>query len=152
VTSRRFADGGRLFWVTAAVGWVVIAYGTWGLLDESDRTAPASVGRWLAGGLLAHDLLVAPLAAVVSALLARVVPASWRRPVLWATATSVLLGVVAWPLVRGYGRDPENPSLLPRNYGAGLLAYVALTWAAAAVWAVVATRRTRARARRVDRP
>jgi hypothetical protein len=39
--------------------------------------------------------------------------------------------VVAWPFVRGYGRQPGNPSLLPRNYAAGLAAYLAAIWTVA---------------------
>ena len=136
-------DGGRLFWVASAAGWAVIGYGVWGLLDERQRTAPASLGRWFAGGVLLHDLVWVPLALAGGTAIARVVPVPWRRPVAWAAATSAVLALVAWPLVRGYGRDPRNPSLLPRDYLAGLLVYLAVTWLLAAVWATVATRRQR---------
>jgi hypothetical protein len=47
--------------------------------------------------------------------------------------------------VLGYGRDPSIPSLLNRNYGAGLAAALAVVWAGVAMWlaVVVAARRRR---------
>ena len=66
-------------------------------------------------------------------------------------ATSAVLAVVAWPFVRGYGRQPGNPSLLPRNYAAGLVVYLAAIWTVALAivgvgLAVRAVRRSRSNA------
>jgi membrane protein implicated in regulation of membrane protease activity len=51
-------------------------------------------------------------------------------------ATGVVL-LVAWPFVRGYGRDPTIPSLLDRNYAVGVAAAIGATWIAVAVWIAV---------------
>jgi hypothetical protein len=50
---------------------------------------------------------------------------------------------VGWPLVRGFGDDPANPSLFPRNYGAGLLAALAVVWLAVAAAGLLTRRRRR---------
>lgn len=134
--SARARDGGPLFWTATVAGWVVIGYGLVGLVDERHRTAPASLGRWFVGGVLVHDLVWAPLALVAGAVIARL-PGPWRGAAVWATFSSAVLVLVGWPFVRGYGRDPANPSLLPRDYRAGLLAYLAVTWVLAAGAALV---------------
>jgi hypothetical protein len=62
-----------------------------------------------------------------------------------ALLTTAVLVAVGWPFVRGYGRSPSIPSLLPRNYATGLAAAVAVVWLIAAAWAALRLRRTRAR-------
>jgi hypothetical protein len=53
--------------------------------------------------------------------------------VRWAVATSAVLVLIAWPFVGGYGQNRGNPSLLPRNYAHGLVAYLVVTWLLAGV-------------------
>lgn len=122
-------DGGRVFWITTAVGWSVIAGAVIGAFADRRDAQPTVLARWLVSSALLHDLLWLPIVAVVGAVLARAgrggrVPAAVR----WAVATSAVLMLIAWPFVRGYGRNRGNPSLLPRNYAHGLLAYLLLTW------------------------
>ena len=122
-------DGGRVFWITTAIGWVVIAGAVIGAFADRRDAQPTVLARWLVGSALLHDLLWLPIVAVVGEVLARAgrggrVPAAVR----WAVATSAVLMLIAWPFVRGYGRNRGNPSLLPRNYAHGLLANVVLTW------------------------
>ena len=122
-------DGGPVFWITTAIGWSVMAGAVIGALGDRRDAQPTVLARWLVGSALLHDLLWLPIVAIVGAVLARVsrrgrVPA----PVRWAIATSAVLALIAWPFVRGYGRNQGNPSLLPRNYARGLVAYIMLTW------------------------
>ena len=122
-------DGGRVFWITTAIGWSVMAGAVIGAVGDRRDAQPTELARWLVGSALLHDLLWLPLVAVVGAVLARAgrggrVPIAVR----WAIATSAVLILIAWPFVRGYGRNRGNPSLLPRNYAHGLLAYLVLTW------------------------
>jgi hypothetical protein len=65
----------------------------------------------------------------------------------WALATSVVLALFAWPFVLGDGRSATVPSLLPRNYGRGLLAYVAAVWLLAVAMALRGHVRQRRRGR-----
>jgi hypothetical protein len=118
-----------VFWISTAVGWTVMLGAVIGAFADRRDAQPTVLARWLVGSALLHDLLWLPIVAAVGALLARAgrggrVPG----PVRWAVATSALLVVIAWPFVRGYGRNRGNPSLLPRNYAHGLVAYLALTW------------------------
>ncbi|MGH9212126.1 MAG: hypothetical protein ACRD2C_15785 [Acidimicrobiales bacterium] len=134
-TSRRGLVAGLV------VGLPVIAYGIRGVLVDADDTHPAELVRWVVGAAVVHDAVLAPLALAVGWGLRRVVP-RWAWPALRSgLLVTVALSLVAWPLVRGYGRDPAIPSLLPRDYGAGLAAALALVWLAAAVWATATWRR-----------
>jgi hypothetical protein len=83
------------------------------------------------GGALVHDLLWLPVVALAGVVVSRVAKRRPPRVLLWALATSAVLAVVAWPFVRGYGRRPGDPSLLPRNYAAGLATYLAVIWTVA---------------------
>ncbi|MGH9289742.1 MAG: hypothetical protein ACRD0V_15860, partial [Acidimicrobiales bacterium] len=55
-------------------------------------------------------------------------------PVRAGLAATGILALVGWPFVRGYGADPTNQSLLPRDYGAGLTAAIGVVWLAVAAW------------------
>ncbi len=96
------------------------------------------------GGALVHDLVLVPLVLVAGWVLHRVVRAGPTRSVLtWCLATSGVLALVAWPFVRGYGRQASNPSLLARDYARGLAVYIAAVWAVGAVVLVAETVRRR---------
>lgn len=127
--------------VGLAVGVPVIAFGIRGVIVDAADTHPAELARWIVGLAVVNDLLVIPAAIAVGFGLRRITPA-WLWPAVRAglLATAVL-GAVAWPLVRGYGEDPANPSLFPRSYGTGLLAAVAVVWLVALAWGLVARRR-----------
>jgi hypothetical protein len=131
--------------VGLALGLPVIAYGLWGVLVDADRTHPAELARWVVGSAVATDLLVVPAMIAIGALARRATPGPWWPTVRAALMVSGSLVLVAWPFVRGYGDDPANPSLLPRDYPAGLAIAVAVVWALAA--AHLAWRRAAARRR-----
>jgi len=141
-------DGGRLFWVTTVVGWTIIAGAIVGAVSDHRDAQPLQLVRWVIGGALVHDLLWLPLVALAGVVLSRVARGRPPRAIAWALATSAVLVVVAWPFVRGYGRQRGNPSLLPRDYAAGLAAYVAVIWIVAlGIVAMGALRRSAARSR-----
>lgn len=132
--------------VGLALGLPVISYGLWGALVDADRTHPAELARWVVGSAVAVDLLIVPAVIAVGVVGRRLTPRTWWPTVRAALMVTGALGVVAWPLVRGYGDDPANPSLLPRDYLGGLAGAVAVVWAAAAgrlAWKWAAARRRR---------
>ena len=94
---------GPRFWITAAAGWAVIGWAVYGIVSNSLDTRPANLAKFVVGGALLHDLLVAPLAIVFGVLVARAVPGPARAPVQAALAVSAIVAVFAWPLVRAYG-------------------------------------------------
>jgi hypothetical protein len=132
----------RSFWVCVALGWVVIGYGVWGLLDNASRTNPDQWIRWFAGSLIVHDLVVAPLTFVVGALMVGRIPRRYRAPLQGGLIASAIIVLTSWPLMRGYGLRADNPSALPNNYLAGLAFVLAVVWLAVAV---IAMRRWRRR-------
>ncbi len=135
-------DGGTLFWVCAAIGLSVVAFGLYGLVNAR---LIGSVGSWVAyliGGLLVHDLLLAPFVVAVSVALVYLVPSRVRPAVQGTLVVAGSVALVAIPVVGGWGRKPDNPSLLPRDYGLGLAVAVGLIVAAGVIAAVHAARRS----------
>jgi hypothetical protein len=136
-----------------AAGWAVIGYGVVGLLRNATDTHPLNFFLFFAGSALAHDLVLAPLVIAVSWLGLRRASAA-ARPAMAATLiVSGSVTLYAYPFVRGYGRDPHNPSLLPNQYGWALGTIIALVAAIAALWGLWTawrSQRRRARLRRRD--
>ena len=126
-----------------ASGTLVMAYAVSGALTDKDVKFGALL--FLVGVLVFHDALFLPLTIGAGALIGWLVPAALRGTVRAAAVVSLALTVVALPLVLGRGRVPDNPSVLPLRYGAGLLISYAAIWLAAGL--VEAVRRWRRRVR-----
>lgn len=137
---------GATFWVMAAAGWAVVLAGVRGIVEVSIDTRPADLARFVAGGILLHDLVVAPLVVLAGVAVARLVPGPIRPAIQGALVASAIIALFAFPLVRGYGRAANNPTSLPHDYAANLAAVLAAVWAVAAVAAVVRVRHRRQRA------
>jgi hypothetical protein len=131
---------GPLFWISAAMGWAVIGYGLRGIFQHSLDTRPANLARFVVGGALLHDLVVAPLVILAGVLLARAVPGRARGVVQAALVVSGIVALFSYPLVRAYGLAANNPTSLPHNYTANLLVVLGLVWAVAAAVFVVRLR------------
>lgn len=141
--SDRVAPGGPLFWTGAAVGWSVMAFGVIGALGISADTHPRSLGIWVIGSLLVHDLVVAPVVFLVGTFVRRTVPApagTWVRAAMIVTAILVLISI---PVIGRFGARRDNPTLLPRDAGTGLLLAVGVVWLLACIAMVIAWRRGR---------
>ncbi len=135
------APGGRAFWLTTAVGMGIVAFGLLGLLRHSAQTVPANFAKFFVGSLVVHDLLWAPVVGLASLLFVRVVPRT-VRPVLQGTlVVTVAVVLVAIPVLTGRGRNPNNPSILPGDYGTDLLKVLLVVWIAGAAVALLARRR-----------
>jgi hypothetical protein len=115
-----------------ALGAVVMGYAGLGALRDADVDL-FGVSLFLVGVLVLHDAVLLPVAIGVGALIGRVPPEA-ARPVFRAAAIiSLTVAVVALPLVLGFGRAADNPSVLPLSYGRGLLQILGLVWASAAI-------------------
>jgi hypothetical protein len=120
------------------LGVPVMAYGARGVFVDADDTHPAELGRWIVGLAVVNDFVVIPLAIALAFGLRWVLP-GWAWPSVRAGLLgSAVLAFIAWPLIRGYGDDPANPSLFPRSYGAGLLVALAVVWVSVLVGSSVA--------------
>ncbi|MBA2438823.1 MAG: hypothetical protein H0V52_10830 [Acidimicrobiia bacterium] len=132
-----------MFWTTAVLGWAVIAWGVAGVVRHHVDTRPADLLRFVAGGILLHDLVVVPLALVGAYLLNRAVPVPWRRWVQVTLVVAAPLALFAYPMVRGFGRIPGNPTVLPHDYATNLALVVTAVVAIVAALATTHRRRPR---------
>ena len=133
---------GRAFWVSAAAGWVIIAYGLRGMIHHRLDTRPANLAKFAVGGALIHDLVFVPLVLLAGVLISRLPRARLRGIVQTALIVSGSLVLFAYPLVRGFAHALHNPSSLPHNYTENLVIVLAIVWAVAAVAVIVRLRRT----------
>lgn len=131
-------------WVLYLAGIGVAAVGVVGILrNEHGYTPPVAVATWLLGGIAGHDAVMAPLAFLLAWLIGRRLPMPARAPLGAALLTSASLALIAYPLVRGFGRSADLPSALPQDYATGLMVFLALVWSAAALVALFRVRRAR---------
>lgn len=137
---------GPLFWISAAAGWTVIAFGVRGIVQHSIDTRPTELAAFVVGGALLHDLVVAPLVILVGVLVARTVPGRVRAVVQGALVVTAIVALFSYPLVRAYGLVANNPTSLPHNYAANLLVVLGVVWAVAAGTLAVRLRDRRPRA------
>ncbi|WP_433724385.1 hypothetical protein ACQP2Y_03115 [Actinoplanes sp. CA-051413] len=115
-----------------AVGAIVMGYAVLGAATDPDLK-PGGVLLFLAAVLVAHDAVLLPATIAGGAIIGRFAPRRFLPGIRAAAIISIAVGVVALPLVFGYGRSADNPSVLPLAYGRGLLLVLAVTWAAALV-------------------
>jgi hypothetical protein len=128
-----------------AAGVLVMGFAVVGALTDDD-VRPFGVLLFLVGVLVWHDLLLMPLVLAAGRLIGRYVPVAAGSAVRVAALCSLALLVVAAPLVLGVGRVADDPSVLPRPYGWGLLLVLTVLWASTV--GVVVARRASARRRR----
>ena len=96
-------------------GLAGIAFGLWSM-REFEFVQLRSAAVWLVGGVIAHDLVLAPIVALLGAVTWRIAPARWRTPVVVVFVLWGSLTLVALPVLSGLGARPDNPSLLDRPY------------------------------------
>ena len=121
------------FWSTAAIGWALIGWGVRGALHHHVDTRPAELARLFVGGLLAHDLVFAPLVLAAGVAVSRLTPRRWRAGVQAALILVGLVALFAYPEIRDYARVLNNPTSLPHNYtrNAVIVAAIAVAGVAA---------------------
>jgi hypothetical protein len=91
---------------------------------------PAGVLLFLAGVLIAHDVVWMLALLGAGAALTRLVPAPHRPAARAAAISAAAVTIVAFPLVLGAGRAADNPSVLPLPYGRNLAVVLLLIVAA----------------------
>ncbi len=104
---------GRLGFAT--LGVATLAYGAW-LVWQMGSEQWLPLGKWLVGGVIAHDLLFAPIVVGLGILAARALPPYARLPVAVAVVVWGSITLLAVPVLSQYGATPSLPSLLNRPY------------------------------------
>jgi hypothetical protein len=136
-------EHGRLFWASLVVGWTAIGFGVVSILDHAGATQPLAFTAYLLGALAAHDFVLIPVVLGFGIVVGRRIPERVRGPFLAAMVVSGVLVLASYPALRGFGRLVDNPSLLPRDYAAGLSLVLSVVWAATAVLVAGRIRRGR---------
>ncbi|MBA3308521.1 MAG: hypothetical protein H0U28_00460 [Nocardioidaceae bacterium] len=126
--------------VLGGLGLAAIAFGLWTLraVDLSDLV---EASLWLAGGVLAHDLLVTPVTLAAAWVAWRVLPRYARGPVAAGFVVLGSLTLMAIPVLGRFGAIPSDPSLLDRDYRAGWLVLAGLVAVGVLLGSVVMRRR-----------
>lgn len=115
------------------LGLAGMAFAVYGILFGAG-TSPGGQFLFLALLVVAHDLVLLPLLIGLGALILRFVPAGGRAAVQGGLYASAVVIVLALPFLFGFGRMPDNPTVLPLNYWRGLLIMLGVIWAVAAVF------------------
>lgn len=112
-----------------AVGTALLAFGLRGIArNVNGWTHPTYWAPALVLFALAHDLVLVPLVFAVAVPLGRLVRGTVRPYLAAGLALSGVTLALAWPGLRGYGRLPDNPSVLPLDYAAGLRTTLLILW------------------------
>lgn len=122
-----------------------VCSGLWGLwlTREFTSTQLISTGTFLAGGVIVHDAILAPVTIALGVLAARFLPAHFRAAVaiaflVWGTLTLTFFNVLS-----GQGGKPDNTTILNRPY---VVSWLVMTAVLAAAVVIAARRRRRAAA------
>lgn len=88
----------RAGWAVVAAGVLAIGWGLWQVVVVApSATRPVAAAAWLAGALIVHDGVIAPLAVLVGLLLVRLLSPRSRRVVAVLAFVAVSLLVLALP-------------------------------------------------------
>lgn len=130
--------------VMIVAGIVSIGVGAMNLLTSLTRWSDLiSAALWGLLPVLVSDLALMPILAVISWLVARLLPGMVRRPVVVGLIMTGTVLAVAWPFLGGWGRRADNPSLLDLNYPLGVGIILVIIWAGVAVGVIGAFLRDR---------
>lgn len=126
--------------ILGVAGLGLMGYAAYGLFAAYG----ADLGRpvlFAAALLIGHEAVLMPAVIGAGWLVVRAGPPWARAAGQGALAVTLALTIIAIPMLVNAGTFPDNPSLLPRDYGRGLLIAVGVTWLAAAAVAVATRQR-----------
>lgn len=115
------------------LGVLLAAYGAFRLLSQTSISHPRELAEWLAAGVVIHDGLVVPATMAVGAAISAFVPSRARRYVQGTLVCAAVITVPALVLIRRRGTQPGVKALENQDYGAHLLAILAIVAACGAV-------------------
>lgn len=126
--------------VVGAVGVAVAAYGALLLLGQDGPDLLDSL-LWLAGGVVVHDAVVAPLTVLATLALRRLLPARTWTAVTVGLVVLLTVTATAVPVLGRFGAREDNPTLLDRDYTGGWLVLALLVVAGTLVGSLLRARR-----------
>jgi drug/metabolite transporter (DMT)-like permease len=124
-----------------ALGVVVGLYGAYLFLSRQQESRQLwSAAKYLVGGVVLNDAILAAVLLAIGYVVVRVLPQVVRAPVV---VGGVVLGsttLLAIPVLLSYGRKPDNPTLLDRDFVAGWWVFASVVLVSVAVAIVVRLR------------
>ncbi|MEO6604403.1 MAG: hypothetical protein ABIN55_02195 [Aeromicrobium sp.] len=115
--------------VNAIRGLLILAgvgFGIWGiwLMRDFTREQLTSEAFWLAGGVVLHDAILAPVVVAIGFVASKVLPGHFRSStatafLIWGTLTIAFL-----PVLSGQGGKPGNDTVLGKPY---VLSWIVMT-------------------------
>ncbi|MFC8596759.1 hypothetical protein [Isoptericola sp. NPDC057191] len=100
--------------VLVAAGAALLGFGLWTAWSTVPQGQWLSALTWLAGGVVVHDAVLAPMAVAVGALVLPRVPAVWRGPLRGGLLAAGALAVLSVALLAG-AADRRNWSVVPHE-------------------------------------
>ncbi len=131
------------------LGAGLLAFGLAGILRNAHGwTHPALWAALVVTAAVAHDLVLVPLVFALGVPLTGVMSTGVRRYLATGLGLSLVLLVLAWPGLHSPGRLPDNSTVLPLDYGHGLVLSLALLWSGLFLAYVLTALRTELRRQR----
>jgi hypothetical protein len=130
-------------WVLVGAGVASVAYGAWLLVTRQSAAHAMDTLLWLAGGVILHDLVLAPVVVALGWVAVPLLPICARAPAVVGGIVLGTLTLTVVPVLGGFGRRADNPTLLDRDYAAGWVAVAAAEVAAVVAASVLRSRHAR---------
>lgn len=124
-----------------AAGVVLVLLGFWHLLGTDLSDLPGVV-LWLAGGVVAHDAVIASLVVVFGVLAVPRLPVWSRAAVVAGLVVLLSVTLAAVPVLGRFGAKADDPGLLNRPYLLLWLLFAAVVLVAVGAAALVRRRRS----------
>lgn len=117
---------------------VGVALGVYGavLLWDNPRQILIRIAVWAVVGVLLHDAVFAPACVALGFAGRRILPRSWWVPVMVAALCTAVVVLLAIPVYDKPGLQPDNPSVLDRDYHRGVWVSLAVVWGVALLYMV----------------
>jgi hypothetical protein len=123
----------RIRLALGSVGAALLLFGVYRILQNSDRTDPRGLARWLIAAVVIHDGIIVPSTMLIGFVLTRLFRPRLRRYVQGALVASALITIIAIPLIDRRGSQPAVKALEQQDYGLHLGILIALGFGVAAI-------------------
>ena len=121
-----------------SVGVLVGVYGAYLFLSRQTQSRQlVSAAKYLVGGVVLNDLLIALVVLTLGFLVVRVLPPLVRAPVVVGGVVLGSITLLAIPVLLAKGRKPDNPTLLDRDFVGGWWVFAAVVVVSVVGWIVV---------------
>jgi len=133
------------------LGAALLAWGGYVLFDTVRATRIPGVALWIIAAIILHDAILAPIVFVLGTLISRAGHRFGGAVVVVVEGFVVvgsIMALIVVPAMIATNYAPDNPTVLPLNYGVNLAVFfvvLALVAAGLSVWLYSRTKRTKER-------